>query len=122
VKLLKFVFPLALAMVITVGFPQQAAAQNATTVDIQRLQDSLDDASRDVSELRGRDSALASKLQGELDDLRDEAIYLKVKIRKNEPVARTEYFEMRDRIDNVRSQARATSRPANSSSSSASGS
>jgi hypothetical protein len=75
-----------------------------------------------VTELRSRDSALASRLQTELDDLRDETIYLKVKLRKNETVPRAEYFEMRDRIDNVRSQARGTNRAASSSSGSTSSS
>jgi len=53
-------------------------------------------------------------LQTELDDLRDETIYLKVKLKKNESLPRTEYFGMRDRIDNVRSQARGTNRAASS--------
>src|SRR5205814_5620421 len=83
-----------------------ASAQSVTNGDIQRLQDSIYDAARDVSQLRGGDSALASQLQGELDDLRDETVYLKVKLRKNEPVARSEYSAVRDRIDNVRSKAR----------------
>src|SRR5258705_10942293 len=99
-----------LAFLLVGGVSRSANAQNATNVDIQRLQDSIDDASRDVTELRGRDSALASRLQTELDDLRDEATYLKVKLRKNETVPRSEYFETRDRIDNVRSQARGTDR------------
>jgi hypothetical protein len=103
------------------GLSRPASAQNATTVDIQRLQDSLDDAARDVSDVRSRDSALASRLQSELDDLRDETVYLKVKIKKNEPVARAEYFEMRDRIDTVRSQARGTTDRTRSNSSSSSG-
>src|SRR5262245_18469528 len=98
------------------GFSRTASAQNATNVDIQRLQDSLDDTSRDVNDLKGRDAALATRLQTELDDLREETTYLKVKIEKNEPVPRTEYFEMRDRIDNLRAQARGT-RAASSSSS-----
>jgi hypothetical protein len=113
---------LILFSLFLVGASRPALAQNATSTDIQRLQDSLDDASRDVSELRSRDSALASRLQSELDDLRDEAIYLKVKLRKNETVPRTEYFEMRDRIDNVRSQARGTNRASTSSASSSSSS
>jgi hypothetical protein len=120
VKLLKLVLPLALAL--TAGLTRPAQAQNATPVDSQRLEDAIEDASRDVSDLRGRDSTLATKLQSELNDLRDETIYLKVKIKKNEPVARTEYFDMRDRIDNVRSQARSTSRPSSSSSASGAGS
>ena len=35
-----------------------------------------------MSRLRSRDSALADDLQIELDDLRDEVVYLKVKLRK----------------------------------------
>jgi hypothetical protein len=122
VKLFKSTLPLSLAclLLFSGGLARTASAQNATTVDIQRLQDSLDDASRDVSDLRGRDSGLASRLQAQLDDLRDETIYLKVKIKKNEPVARTEYFDMRDRIDTVRSQARGTDRAGSTGSTSSS--
>lgn len=119
---LNYLFLLVLAFLLVGGVSRTANAQNATTVDIQRLQDSIDDASRDVTDLGSRDSALASRLQTELDDLRDETIYLKVKLRKNETVPRAEYFEMRDRIDNVRSQARGTNRAASSSSGSSSGS
>jgi hypothetical protein len=119
---LNYLFLLVLAFLLVGGVSRTANAQNATTVDIQRLQDSIDDASRDVTELRSRDSALASRLQTELDDLRDETIYLKVKLRKNETVPRAEYFEMRDRIDNVRSQARGTNRAASGSSGAASSS
>lgn len=87
-----------------------AAAQAAvTSTDVQRLQDNVYDASRDIAELRTHDAALASRLQGELDDARDEAVYLKVKLRKNEPIARTEYSSLRDRIDSIRSRARGDS-------------
>jgi len=92
------------ALVIGVGRP--VAAQSITNTDLQRLQDSIYDASHDVSQLRSRDAQLASQLQGELDDLRDETVYLKVKIRKNEPIATTEYSDLRDRIDRVRARAR----------------
>ena len=119
---LNHAFLFVLVFLLVGGISRSASAQNATTVDVQRLQDGIDDVSRDVTELRGRDSALASRLQSELDDLRDETIYLKVKIRKNEPVPRSEYFEMRDRVDNVRSQARGTNRASSSSGSSSSSS
>ena len=122
VKRLNYAFLLVLAFLLVGAVSRSASAQNATNVDIQRLQDSIDDASRDVSDVKSRDSALASRLQTELDDLRDETIYLKVKLRKNETVPRTEYFEMRDRIDNVRSQARGTNRAASSPNSSSSAS
>jgi hypothetical protein len=55
----------------------------------------------------------------ELDDLRDEVTYLKVKLRKERSVARTEYLDVRDRIENLRARAsgeaaRSTSAPATS--------
>jgi hypothetical protein len=118
VKRVNLAFLIVFASLLVGGVARSANAQNATSVDIQRLQDSLDDASRDVADLKSRDSALASRLQSELDDLRDETTYLKVKINKNETVPRTEYFDMRDRIDTVRSQARGAGRPASNSGSS----
>lgn len=105
-KHLKFAAPVVLALAMIGGISTQAAAQNATPTDIERLQDSLSDASSAIDELRGRNTTLATQLRNELDDLRDETIYLKVKIKKNQPVARTEYFDMRDRIDALRAQAR----------------
>ena len=95
-----------LALVLTLGAAAPASAQNVTSSDIQRLQDALADATRDVSAARTRDGALASRLESELNDLRDETAYIRVKIRKNEPVARTDYFDLRDRIDELRARAR----------------
>jgi hypothetical protein len=97
----------ALVVAVLLASPGPAAAQNSvTSADIQRLQDNVFDATRDIAEVRGRDSALAVRLQAELDDARDETIYLKVKLRKNEPIARSEYADLRDRIEDIRSRAR----------------
>jgi hypothetical protein len=101
--------------------PTSAAQASVTNAEIQRLEDSVYEASRDVAQLRSRDASLASELQGQLDEARDEAIYLKVKLRKNEPVTRNDYLDLRDRIDDIRVRARgdsasATRAPAESSS------
>jgi hypothetical protein len=98
--------PLVLALALAAGFARPAAAQSITNSDIQRLQDSIYDASRDVSQLRSRDASTASQLQAELDDARDETVYLKVKLRKNESISRSDYADLRDRIDNIRTRAR----------------
>ena len=72
-----------IAAVSFVMAPMPALAQaQLTAADIQRLQDSVFDAAADVSRLRQRDARLAESLERELDDLRDEVIYLKVKMRK----------------------------------------
>jgi hypothetical protein len=106
VKLMRFGAPVVLAVML---FVRPAAAQSVTNSDIQRLQDTIYDASRDVAQMRSRDSATASQLQAELDDARDETVYLKVKLRKNETISRSEYADVRDRIENIRSRARGDS-------------
>jgi hypothetical protein len=98
---------LSIIFILAVALP--AAAQTSSYVtnsDIERLQDSVYQAGTDVSQLRGRDATRATQLQAELDELREEVIYLKVKLRKEGNLARTEYSDVRDRIENLRSQAR----------------
>jgi hypothetical protein len=99
----------ALAVCLAAGLAIPAAAQTSGMVsqsDIQRLQDNVYSASTDISQLRGRDSSRASQLQSELDDLRDEVVYLKVKLRKERSLPRSEYVDVRDRIEDVRTRAR----------------
>ena len=97
----------ASAVVLVVGFAASAAAQAVTQTDIQRLQEDTAQAVTDVSQLRSRDVTRANQLQVELDDLRDEVTYLKVKLRKERSVARPEYLDVRDRIENLRARAAA---------------
>ena len=97
---------LTLAMLLTGSASMLSAQTNVTAADVQRLENSIDDASRDVAQVRTRDSRLASDLEQQLGDARDEAVYMKVKVRRNEPVARSEYSSLRDRVEDIRSQAR----------------
>jgi TolA-binding protein len=102
----------ALAVLVTVGLAAPAWAQAVSQADIQRLQDNAYLAERDVTALRSRDAARASQLQAELDNLKDEVIYLKVKLRKEGTLTRTEFGDVRDRIENVRSRATTSNVPA----------
>jgi hypothetical protein len=108
VRLFTFSVPALFALVLLAVPARATPAQTAVTdADVQRLQDSIGDVSRDIAQLRNRDAALARDLQYELDDAREEAVYLKVKVRRNEPIGQTEYADLRDRIANIRSRARA---------------
>lgn len=103
----------ALAIIAAPAYAQQSST--VTQADVQRLQDNVYLADRDVSQLRSRDTARATQLGSELDDLRDEVVYLKVKLRKERTLSRTEYANVRDRIEDLRSRARgdvATAAPA----------
>jgi len=89
------------------ALPPSAAAQSSISqTDIQRLESSIYETSRDIAQLRSRDGALANRLESELDEARDEAIYLKVKLRKNETVTRSDYRELSDRIEDIRARVR----------------
>ena len=59
-KLMRWSGALALAMALTAGTARPAAAQSITRTDIQRLQDSWFDVSRDVAQIRSRDGSTAS--------------------------------------------------------------
>jgi hypothetical protein len=117
VKLMRWVGPLVVAVVTATMLAPAAAAQTrttagqttVTTADVQRLQDTIYDASREIWDLRTRDASLASQLMNELDDARDEAVYLKVKLRKRESIARSEFSDVRERVENIRSRARSDS-------------
>jgi hypothetical protein len=92
-----------LAVFAALGSTAPVRAQSAvTTADIQRLQDSAFDATGDLSRLRSTDAEAARRFQTELDELRDEVVYLRVKLRKGENVSRSEYADVRDRLDDLR--------------------
>jgi hypothetical protein len=119
---MKSIRRIAMAGLVFAALAAPASARQATSVtqaDVQRLQDNIYLAERDVQQARGRDSARATQLSSELDDLRDEVIYLKVKLRKERTLARSEWADVRDRIDDLRSRARGDA-PASSSSPSSS--
>ena len=99
---------LAALMAVTLAAPA-VAQQSVTQADIQRLQDNVFLAERDIKQLNDRDATRANQLRAELDDLRDEVIYLKVKLRKERTLARVEFADVRDRIEDVRSRARGES-------------
>ncbi len=101
-----------LTLALTLGVPAPATAQTAvTTADIQRLQDEVYQASNDVSRLRTSDALQAGRLQDELDTLREDVIYLKVKLRKENSVSRAEYTQLRDQLQDLRLRARGETRP-----------
>ena len=101
----------AIAAIVAAALASPVVAQQpqnysqVTQADVQRLQDSVFQAGSDVQQLKSRDAARAAQLQAQLDDLRDEVIYLKVKLRKEGSLQRTEYAAVRDRLDDLRSQA-----------------
>jgi len=117
----KTVFAVAFA-IVTMAAGAASAQTSVSNSDIQRLQDDLYQANNDVSRLRTTDALQAGRLQDDLDTLREEVIYLKVKLRKDGSVNRTEYTELRDRVADLRTRARGESTGSYTSSGSSTGS
>jgi hypothetical protein len=99
-------FVLALVGAPALATDASAQSTTVTSTDIQRLQDAVYDLDREISRLRGTDPQRVSQLQTELDDLRDEVVYLRVKMRRERTLARSEYTEVRDKLDDLRGRVR----------------
>jgi TolA-binding protein len=97
---------------LLVAFALPAAAQyaNVSSTDIQRLQDQVYQASSDISRLRSTNPDLAGSLQTDLDDIRDEVAYLKVKQRKEGNVSRNDYSDVENRLQELRARAHGDAR------------
>jgi hypothetical protein len=79
-----------------------AAAQEMTTSDLQRLEQTADRIGDDIVNLRSRDRTAARALQAELTELQDEVTYLKVRFRRERSVPRAHYVDVRDRLEDLR--------------------
>lgn len=100
---------LALTALLALTAAPLLGQSDVTSNDLQRLQESITVAGKDIAALRGRDATAARNLQSELDELQDEVIYLKVKLRKERSLARNEYTDVRDRVEDLKSRARGDS-------------
>mgnify|MGYP001217597129 CR=1 FL=1 len=105
---LVFLFLLAWAVSGQERFAAEITGQ-AAAAELRRLQDRLDDTSAEISRLRELEPERARRLQPRLDDLRDECVYLRVKLGK-EGLSREEVDAVRARVDSLHAEAREETR------------
>lgn len=91
-----------IAAAITSVLAVPVAAQDMSSTDVQRLQDSVNDIGTAIAALRKSDAVAARTLQSDLDVLQEEVIYLKVKLRKERAVPRASYVDVRDSLEGLR--------------------
>jgi hypothetical protein len=101
-------FVLALAGAPALAVPASAQPTAATAADIQRLQDQVYNLDREISGMRTSDPQRVHQLQSELDELRDEVVYLRVKLRREGTLSRNDYTDVRSRLDDLRGRVRDT--------------
>lgn len=96
-------------MLLAAATGRAMAQQTMTDADVKRLELNLSDARHDLAALKQRNASLAATLQKELDAIADEITYLRVKMTKEGSVPRSDYVDLRDRIDDLRTRAGANS-------------
>jgi hypothetical protein len=95
-----------LAALMSVVLAAPIVAQDVSTAEVDRLQDSAKEVSTDIAALRKRDAVTAHTLQSELDQLEEEIVYLKVRQRKERSIPRADYVDVRDRLEHLKERAR----------------
>jgi hypothetical protein len=83
-----------------------AQRRTITAAEIQQLQDGVLDASTEISRLRVRDAARAAQLERELDEIREDVIYLRALLRREGRVPPADYDQTQHRLDTLRQGAR----------------
>jgi hypothetical protein len=101
---MRFVKAVLVATLLMWAVPATAQSRAADN-DIQRLQEQVYQTSNDIARLRA-DADTTDRFETELDELREEVIYLKVKARKGSSVTRAEYADVRDKLQALRSRVR----------------
>ena len=95
--------------VLMVGLTMPVAAQRGAVNDaaeIDRLRDTAYLVERDLTSLNQRDTPRAGQLRLRLEELQEEIVYLKVRQRKAGDVQRRDYADLRDRLEDLRGEAR----------------
>lgn len=99
----------ALALLAAQGLSPALAAQGSGSVvtedDLLRLQIDVHDTRGAIGQLEARDGALAAELEDQLDEISDEVVYLKVRLRKEGIAPRAEYQALVDRLALVTARA-----------------
>jgi hypothetical protein len=93
-----------LVAALLVSVPAGAQAP-VTTADLTRLETAAAAITARVTDLKQTDPTLSAEVEKALAPLQDEIAYLRVKLRREEPVTRTEYSSLRDRLETLRIRA-----------------
>ena len=83
-----------------------AQERSVTAADIQQLQDGVIDASAEISRLRARDADRGAQLERELDEIREDVIYLRALLRREGRASPSDYDEVQKRLGTLRQAAR----------------
>jgi hypothetical protein len=106
VNSLRYAAVIATLALAPLAVSPSALQRAVTAADIQQLQDGVLDANTEITRLRVRDASRAAQLEGELDEVREDVVYLRAMLRREGRVPRADYDEVQKRLNTLRQTAR----------------
>jgi len=92
--------------IMVMALAATSLAQAVTEADLGRLNVATTEVAGLAATLKASDATLAAEVERSLALLKEEVVYLRVVLRKEGSVSRTEYTDVRDRIETLRIRAR----------------
>jgi hypothetical protein len=89
-------------LIVVFGLGATMLAQAVTEADLAKLDATVAEISQRVANLRASDSTLAAQVEKSLALLKDDATYLRVRLRREGSLQRADYVEVRDRLETLR--------------------
>jgi len=92
----------ATLLIFVLGLGATMLAQAVTEADLARLDAAASEISQRVANLRASDSTLASQVERSLALLKEDIVYLRVRLRREGTLQRADYTDVRDRLETLR--------------------
>ena len=91
--------------IVLLGLGATVLAQAVTEADLAKLDTTAAEISRQAATLRTSDPIMAADVEKTLAQLKEDVIYLRVRLRREGSVQRADYIEIRDRLETLRVKA-----------------
>ena len=92
-------------LIVMLGLGATMLAQAVTEADLAKLDTTATEIGRQVASLRTSDPTLATDVERTLTQLKEDVIYLRVRLRREGSVQRADFAEVRDRLETLRVKA-----------------
>ena len=92
-------------LIVMLGLGATMLAQAVTEADLAKLDTTATEIGRQVASLRTSDPTLAADVERTLTQLKEDVIYLRVRLRREGSVQRADFAEVRDRLETLRVKA-----------------
>jgi hypothetical protein len=96
------IFRTLTTVIVVLGLGATMLAQAVTEADLAKLDAAASEINQRVANLKASDSTLAAEVERSLALLKEDIVYLRVRLRREGTVQRADFAEVRDRLETLR--------------------